>query len=86
MTGFSVNAHWRDSARRPRFLMFDARATFPLMLLLFHIRIWTLVVAVLGTTFFGMLERYGFTVDVFIRWTRTILAGKRKMAVPWWRD
>ena len=86
MTGFSANAHWRDSARRPRFLMFDARACFPLLLLIFHIKLWTLIVAVMGTTFFGMLERYGFTVDVFLRWIRSMLAGKRKLAVPWWRD
>ena len=78
-------AYWRDSARIPRFFMIDARAAFPLLFFLLHIRIWTFVVAVLATIFFAALERYGFTLWVFFRWFRCLLAGKRKIAVVWWR-
>lgn len=78
-------AHWRDSARVARFFFMDARAAFPLLLFLLHIRLWTFIVAVSATLFFGILERYGFSFIVFWRWLRTTLVGKRKVAAPWWR-
>lgn len=80
-----ADAHWRDSARSARFFVVDYRAAFPLVLFLLHIRLWSFIVAIAATFFFTLLERYGFTVTVFLRWARTILAGPRKMAMPWWR-
>lgn len=78
-------AHWRDSARNVRFWFVDFRACFPLLFMLFHIRWWTFIVAVVATLFFTALERYGFSVAVFLRWIRSYLAGPRKIAQPWWR-
>ena len=80
----SSDAHWRDSARPARFFMFDAKACLPLLLLLFHIRLWTFIVAVSTVIFLSVLSHYGFTTTVFVRWLRTTLAGKRKLANPWW--
>lgn len=77
-------AHWRDSARATRFWLFDFRAAFPLLLLVVYLRFSTLIVAVLATLFFAALERYGFTVIVFLRAIRTWLAGPRKVVYPWW--
>lgn len=79
-------AHWRDSARNVRFFIIDYRATFPLLILLFHIRLWTFIFAVLATVFFALLERWGFTVAVFVRWLRSYIAGPRKIAQPWWKE
>lgn len=78
-------AHWRDSARPVRLWLLDFRACFPLLLLLFHIRIWTFIVALIATVFFTALERYGFPLGVFFRWLRSYLAGPRKIAQPWWK-
>jgi len=78
--------HWRDSARNPRFFLIDARAAFPLFLFLLHIRIWSFVLAVVVTIFFGMIEHYGFSLTIFLRWLRCILAGPRKAAIPWWKE
>jgi intracellular multiplication protein IcmT len=78
-------AHWRDSARTVRLFFLDFRACFPLLLLLFHIRLWTFVIALLATLFFAALDRYGFSLAVFGRWIRSFLAGPRKMAQPWWK-
>lgn len=78
-------AHWRDSARNVRFWVIDYRATFPLLFFLLHIRLWTFIVAIVATIFFALLERYGFTVGVFLRWTRAFVAGPRKIAQPWWK-
>ncbi len=82
---FSETAHWRDSARSARFFMVDARAAFPIFLFLMHIRIWTGVLVLVSAVFFGILEHYGFTVPVFLRWVRSFLAGSIRLSKPWWR-
>lgn len=80
------DAHWRDSARSPKFFIFDAKAAFPLLLFLLHIRIWTFVVAMTAWLFFSFLNYRGFTLEVFLRWIRATLAGHRKSAIPWWAE
>ncbi|MDP1602308.1 MAG: IcmT/TraK family protein [Legionella sp.] len=84
-SGFSQTAHWRDSARSARFFIVDARAAFPIFLFLMHIRVWTGVLVILSAVFFGIIEHYGFTVPVFLRWLRNFLSGRIKSAQPWWR-
>jgi intracellular multiplication protein IcmT len=79
-------AHWRDSARNVRLFFLDFRACFPLLILLFHIRWWTFILALTATIFFTILERYGFTLTVFLRWLRAFVAGPRKIAQPWWKQ
>lgn len=81
---FASSAHWRDSARSARFFMVDARAAFPLFIFLMHIRIWTGVLVLVSAVFFGIIEHYGFTVPVFLRWLRNLFAGGVKAARPWW--
>lgn len=82
---FSNSAHWRDSARSARFFMVDARAAFPLFLFLMHIRMWTGLLVLISAVFFAIIEHYGFTVPVFLRWLRSFLAGNVKSAQPWWK-
>lgn len=83
--GFSATSHWRDSARSARFFVVDARAAFPIFLFLMHIRVWTGVLVLVSVIFFGIIEHYGFTVPVFLRWLRSFLAGSVRSARPWWR-
>lgn len=82
---FSSTSHWRDSARSPRFFMVDARAAFPLFLFLLHIRVWTGILVIVSAIFFAVIEHYGFTVPVFLRWLRNFMAGSVKSSQPWWR-
>jgi len=77
-------AHWRDSARPARFFGVDYRTLFPLLFWLFVPSMTTFVIAILAVAFFFGLERYGFTLMVFLRWTRATLAGKMRIAYPWW--
>ncbi len=86
MADFSEAAHWRDSARTARFWFIDARAVFPFVLFLLHIRWWTFWLALVAMLFFAMLERYGFTVPIFLRVLRTFFVGNHKVAAPWWRE
>lgn len=85
MAGFAETAHWRDSARSARFFIVDARAAFPIFLFLMHIRIWTGILVLISAVSFGIIEHYGFTVPVFLRWIRSTLAGSIKTSKPWWR-
>ena len=77
-------AHWRDSARPAKFFVFDAKAAFPLLLFLLHIELWTFIVAVVAMFFFTVLNMFGYSTIVFLRYTRSFFAGKRKIAIPWW--
>ncbi|MDF3054639.1 MAG: icmT [Gammaproteobacteria bacterium] len=80
----SPDASWRDSARYPKLFFVDARAVFPVIFCLLHLRLWTIAIALSVTIFFAILDYYGFTIAVFSRWFRSMLAGKRKAAIPWW--
>lgn len=84
MQDYSSDASWRDSAHRPKFFMFDAYATFPLLLFLFHIEIWTFALSIAIMVFFLILNHFGFTMPVFLRWVRSVFAGRRKLSQPWW--
>lgn len=82
---FKSDTHWRDSGRHTRFWIFDAQACFPLLLCLLHIKLWTFTIAVIALVFFTYLNRRrGFTLTIFMRLVRSSLAGKRKVARPWW--
>jgi intracellular multiplication protein IcmT len=85
MARITPEASWRDSARLTRFFIIDYRAAFPFLLFLLHIRWWTFLIALVTVIFLAILERYGFTVTVFARLFRSILAGSRKTSIPWWK-
>lgn len=82
---FPPDTHWRDSARSPRFFLIDARAALPVFIFLMHIRPWTAILAVVSMVFFGILEKFGFTVPKFWLWFRCFISGPRKMSIPWWK-
>lgn len=79
-----AHASWRDSARYPKFFFLDSRAVFPIFIFLVHIQVWTFAVAITAMVFFSLLMRFGFTLSSFMRFFRAFIAGKRKMAKPWW--
>lgn len=76
-------AHWRDSARTPQFFMMDAYSAIPLLLFTLHIRIWTFALACLICAFFMILNKFGFTVPVFLRWIRSFFAGNHRYTHSW---
>ncbi len=77
-------AHWRDSARPIRFFIWDGKAAFPMILPFMYMRLWTWGIALVAMMFFSILNRYGFSPIVFLRYLRTKIAGRRKLALPWW--
>lgn len=80
-----LQGHWRDSARKVRFFGIDARISFLLFFFLIHIKLWTFILSLSGIIFFVLIERFGFSLIVFLRVCRGLLAGSRKLALPWWK-
>lgn len=78
------NAHWRDSARPAMFFIVSAYAILPILIFLLHMRIYTLIIALTVCLFFGIIEKFGFTLPIFRRWFRNFFAGRHKVAKPWW--
>lgn len=78
-------AHWRDSARPIRFFIWDGKLVFPFVLPLMYPRsMWTWIIAAVAIVFFSILNRYGFSPIVFLRWLRSTIAGSRKLVDPPW--
>ena len=78
-------AHWRDSARPAKFFFMSAYGILPLVVFLVHIRLYTLIIALSVSIFFAILEKFGFTLPIFMRWLRVFLGGKHKLSRPWWK-
>lgn len=83
------NTHWRDSARIPRLFILDYRAVLPFLYLLFSKGSWfmySLIIVTLITAFFAIIEYFGFTFSVFLRWLKySFISGRYKKTRPWWQ-
>ena len=67
---------WRDSAIVPTFFFLDYRAVFPLLLVILHIAIWTMVISLISILGIAFIQRFGFTPPVALRFIRMRLAGR----------
>ncbi len=76
-----ANWHWRNSMRPVRFFGLDARAAIPFFILLFHLRLVTLLVTLFITAIFVLLERRGLTFSASLRKFRSWLCGQKR---PGW--
>lgn len=78
MNNNDVFAHWRDSARQPRFYVVDARVVLFILLWLLHMRWWTFTLAVSAVTIFTIMEYFKYPLPVAIRAFKGIIIGKKK--------
>lgn len=67
-------AHWRYSGQPVRFFFLDSRASFLFLVLILHIRLWTLGLCSLGLMVFFFLERKGLSVPQALSSFRHALA------------
>lgn len=72
---------WRDTGKVVRFLGVDGRAAFGVGLVIVHISILTVILAISIIIFFGILERFSYTIPNAFRKVRSVLAGKVRRAV-----
>ncbi len=73
-----ANWHWRNSMRPVRFFALDARAAIPVLITLFHFRIYTVFLTITLITAFTLLERRGLTFDAALRAFRCWLLGQKR--------
>ncbi len=78
------NASWRDTAREAKLGPFNVIAFVPLMLFLFNIGWQTFGLLVLTLIVLQTMEYFGFGPATFVRYLRSLVAGKRRSASPWW--
>jgi intracellular multiplication protein IcmT len=77
-----MNWHWRNTMRPVRFFNFDVKAIIPFFILLFHLRLTTLVFCILSTMGFWALEKKGITVDAALRAFRVLIVGTFRTGQP----
>ena len=59
--------YWRNTARDVRCFGVDARVVYTFLLALFHLRIWTCVLALCSLILFWIMERFGLSSGVALR-------------------
>ena len=72
--------HWRNSMRSARFFMFDARSAVGICLVLVHIRLWTLMLALIIIMIFWLAERAGYEFNAVLRRVRLAIIGPKRPA------
>jgi len=75
-----MDLHWRNTQKPARFFAFDARSFTAIFLFLVHMRVWTLIVAVVTMLTFWVMERRGLTFEAALRAFRVWLLGRRRPA------
>ena len=73
--------HWRNSMRPTRFFAFDSRAVLGVVLVIVHIRLWTILLAIAVIIAFWFAERAGYSFDSACRRIRTLLLGPKRPAI-----
>lgn len=77
--------HWRNTMKPVRFFNFDARASFFLILVLMHARLWTLLLMITVMTIFWILERKGLSFAAAMRALRLWFIGPYRPAFVYTR-
>lgn len=75
-----MDIHWRNTQKPVRFFFLDARAFIGVLFYLVHARVWTLVLVLLSTLVFWLLERQGLTFASAVRALRAWFAGVNRPA------
>lgn len=75
-----ANWHWRNTMKPVRFFQFDARASFFLILMLVHARLWTLYLLIAVNLLFWLLERKGLSFASAMRAFRLWIVGNYRPA------
>ena len=86
-----MDIHWRNTQKPVRFFMLDARASVAVLLFLVHMRLWTLVLAIVIMLVFWFFERRGLTFAASLRALRCWMVGTRRpanhrRALRYWTD
>jgi intracellular multiplication protein IcmT len=76
-----TNISWRDTGLTMRFGPVDARVLALVMVWLYHMRLWTLGIGVVGVTFLAVVEYKGYTIPNALRRLSVFIMGRHRPAV-----
>lgn len=82
MSGNETYAHWRDSARIPRFFVVDARAALVVLAFFLRPSWYTFGAAVFFIVLLAVLDYFKIPLMVAIRIAKGVIAGRRKLRIP----
>ena len=81
-----VKDYWgKDLPANRGFFNFDVKAIVPFFVLLFHLRLTTLILCILSTLVFWGLEKKGLTADAALRALRVNIVGNFRPGLPRFR-
>jgi intracellular multiplication protein IcmT len=75
---------WRNTGQPVRVLMLDARACFPILIVVVYWSWTTLYIGLIGFAFFSLISFLGLTLPAMMRLLRRWLIGPVRTAVPVW--
>lgn len=73
-----MDTHWRNSMKPARFFMLDARAAWPVLVMLLHMRIYTMIFALFVMAAFYLLEQRGLSFFSALRAFRVWIVTKKR--------
>jgi hypothetical protein len=77
---YGTSLFWRETHKPGKFLIFEGRVVVVLLLMVMHIRPWTIILAfsVMGILYY--FSRKGVPADAILRYLRARLVGRRRTA------
>ncbi|WP_440993251.1 IcmT/TraK family protein [Cysteiniphilum litorale] len=75
----NLDAHWRDSARTPKFFVIDAQVFIPIVLCLFHFRLWTVFLCAVVAIILIVLNYFKLNIKDFLQLLRELIVGREKI-------
>lgn len=73
-----MDTHWRNSMKPVRFFFMDARAAWPVLFMLLHLRWYTMVMTVITSMIFYLLEQRGLSFVAALRAFRVWLVTRKR--------
>lgn len=77
---FGSPLYWRETHRQPRFLMLDGRIVILLLLMVMHIRLWTIALTLVAIAVQWWFGRKGISPDSILRFIRASIVGRKRTA------
>lgn len=77
---FGAPLYWRETHKQPKLLIFDGRLIVILLLVILHVRLWTILLAVSAMLTLFFFERKGVPADSILRYLRSSFVGRRRSA------
>lgn len=77
---FGSAMYWRETQKPAKFLFVDGRVVVFLLLMVMHIRVWTIVLAMSAIIVVWLFGRKGIGTDSILRFIRATIVGRKRPA------